>query len=321
MSTPDFSEEAKPLAKKFYSVVPLEPGQKFPAKRYSKNWPTRNYNKLALHGRWPQGCGVGIKLGSDPGRARHPSFFALDLDIYDKEIVEALTRQLEFLVSGAPLVGRVGQPPKILFPCIGKGIDRKLFSPKFLDDHGTINQIEILAKGQFFVAYGIHPGTGKPYSWDSDLPAIRELPRINKDLILDPFFSYFDKLCRKKGWTDLGAVEDKARIESMTRQSRARKALNISNFKPGPAAIYNESVTLESVLETYGWVRCQANYWRRPGKRQGISATQHGQILWPFTSSTCLEPNRAADTFEIMAAYEFHGNKSEAARALLRAIK
>lgn len=47
--------------------------------------------------------------------------------------------------------------------CGREGRNRKMSSAKFVDEKGEKHQVEILGAGQQFVAYGIHPETGKPY--------------------------------------------------------------------------------------------------------------------------------------------------------------
>jgi putative DNA primase/helicase len=49
---------------------------------------------------------------------------------------------------------------------------------------GGESRVEILCNGQQFVAYGIHPGTGKPYEWFGGDPltvAVAALPEVSRD--------------------------------------------------------------------------------------------------------------------------------------------
>jgi hypothetical protein len=69
----------------------------------------------------------------------------------------------------APPPMRTGQKPKLLFVCQTKNPFRKKATKKYKlpgyearKDSG----VEILADGQQFVAYGIHPDTDAPYSWN-----------------------------------------------------------------------------------------------------------------------------------------------------------
>jgi hypothetical protein len=60
---------------------------------------------------------------------------------------------------------------------------------------------------------------------------------------------------------------------------------------------------------------------RGPGKTQGISATtgHMGDWLYPFTSSTVLEPERTYTRFGYYAAWHHDGDHARAAEALKKA--
>lgn len=79
------------------------------------------------------------------------------------------------------------------------------------------------------------------------------------------------------------------------------------------------------LLEEHGWSkvfqRGQIEYWRRPGKDEGISATINGPGVTPdrlyvFTTSTVFDANKSYTKFQAYAFLEHGGNFIEAARQL-----
>lgn len=94
-----------------------------------------------------------------------------------------------------------------------------------------------------------------------------------------------------------------------------------SGEKPGDR--YNAATSWDELLPAYGWRldhrRGVATYWTRPGKDEGISATTNHQgsdLLWPFSSSTALDPDRSYDRFGFYTAMEHGGDFRAAARSL-----
>jgi hypothetical protein len=88
-----------------------------------------------------------------------------------------------------------------------------------------------------------------------------------------------------------------------------------------PGDDYNARGEVREVLRRQGWelVRGGANeYWRRPGKEQGWSATLKDGVLYVFSSNAApFEPDRAYAPFTAYALLE-HGGDFAAAAAALR---
>lgn len=81
---------------------------------------------------------------------------------------------------------------------------------------------------------------------------------------------------------------------------------------------------LQRRLTAHGWryveTRGSNEYWRRPGKTDGVSATLNLEklCLYVFTSSAApLEPNRAYSALQAIAALDFGGDEKTAARHYL----
>lgn len=102
----------------------------------------------------------------------------LDIDIP----VEALAKQVELLshqVLGVTPLKRIGRPPKLLLAFrTDRPFDKVQTSELLLPD-GTAVRVEVLAIGQQFVGFGIHPETMSQYVWPDrgplDVP-VAELP-------------------------------------------------------------------------------------------------------------------------------------------------
>ncbi|MCC7034018.1 MAG: AAA family ATPase [Acidobacteria bacterium] len=90
-----------------------------------------------------------------------------------------------------------------------------------------------------------------------------------------------------------------------------------------PGDDYNTRTTWPEILEPAGWTRVYARgeviFWRRPGKRDGLSATTNyggSDLFYPFSSSTEFEPDRSYSKFGVFAVLHHGGDFAAAARAL-----
>jgi hypothetical protein len=94
-----------------------------------------------------------------------------------------------------------------------------------------------------------------------------------------------------------------------------------------PGDDFNARASWSSVLEPHGWRLVHqygdVGYWRRPGKRDGISAStnyDHRGFLWVFSSNAQpLEAARGYTKFSALSALEYCGDCGAAASELARA--
>src|SRR6202034_1236774 len=74
---------------------------------------------------------------------------------------------------------RVGKAPKVSALYKAAADVRKAMTPEIFFNDGSKAAVECLSDGQQFVAYGLHPSTGKPYRWcglsPMDIPVV-DLP-------------------------------------------------------------------------------------------------------------------------------------------------
>ncbi len=87
-----------------------------------------------------------------------------------------------------------------------------------------------------------------------------------------------------------------------------------------PGDDFNHRGDVRTVLEQFGWVRTkggQNEYWRRPGKDSGTSATLKERVFYVFSSNAApFEPNHAYSPFAVCAVLEHGGDFEQAARSL-----
>lgn len=167
-----------------YRVVPIRPGAKAPA---ISDWQNANADAaqidqwLAKH---PE-AGVGVITEATP---------AIDIDCLDKDISYKLIKWVENNIGKAPV--RIGRKPKALMVFRTDEPFGKIRSNEYVDFLGNRNAVEVLAKGQQFVAYAIHPDTGQPYKWNRrelvDVP-VADLPLLTREQAQE-FVAYFESI-------------------------------------------------------------------------------------------------------------------------------
>jgi len=93
-----------------------------------------------------------------------------------------------------------------------------------------------------------------------------------------------------------------------------------SNNANRPGDDFNNRGDVRAVLEQFRWSRVrggQNEYWRRPGKTSGWSATFNGEHFYVFSSNTApFEPNQAYTPFAVYTLLNHGGDFEQAARSL-----
>lgn len=108
---------------------------------------------------------------------------AIDVDVLDHELAAELGGMVRALPDGQKALCRVGRAPKCLYVFRAIEPRSKATTPVYLVG-GHKCQIEVLGKGQQFVAFGLHPETGRDYEWIGDSPLnvrFADLPVIVPD--------------------------------------------------------------------------------------------------------------------------------------------
>ena len=158
--TSNIREQGATLASLGYQVCAIAPGAKRPL---GQNWGERPLSEEQCADFVEKQAGAGIICG----KGNH-AVYGLDFDVEgDEEFAADLTDWLflYFDKIGGTLLKRVGKPPKFLIPVRGEAGMKKTATEFFRKGEAKA-RLEILGEGQQFVAYHVHPGTGKPYAWE-----------------------------------------------------------------------------------------------------------------------------------------------------------
>jgi len=87
-----------------------------------------------------------------------------------------------------------------------------------------------------------------------------------------------------------------------------------------PGDDFNNRGDVRAVLDNHGWVLVKGGeneYWRRPGKTSGTSATLKDRVFYVFSSNAApFEHNQAYSPFSVYALLDHGGDYEQAARAL-----
>jgi hypothetical protein len=160
--------------------------------------------KLAVSDEEIKSWGVTYPNATNTGLlTKHTPAFDTDIHIpHAADAVEKLVRD-RFSEHGAILV-RFGNWPKRAIPFRTGDTSFSKFECKLIAPDGTEDKIELLANGQQFIADGIHPDTGKPYSWrdGSSPPDVKHeaLPFISQADAYALFNDAVDLLIREHGY-------------------------------------------------------------------------------------------------------------------------
>lgn len=190
-----FRERGLALIANGYQIIPIPARTKAPI---VKAWENIRADKPQVE-RWSANGyargSIGMLTRRNPG---------LDLDILDLEVVKEMQRRAERIVgSPLPMLMRIGRAPKrLLLFCTAEPFP-KVASPFFMSPDGKKHRVEVLADGQQFVAFGIHPDTGKEFEWVSESnplnTPIDELPSLSYDQARR-IVAEFVALAEERGW-------------------------------------------------------------------------------------------------------------------------
>lgn len=165
-----------------YLVVPIIPGEKRPA---LPGWQNARLTAADL-GRYP-GHGVGVLCGV----GEHP-LVGVDIDISHQRVGPAVQDWCRENLGMA--CERVGDAPRVLFAYrADTGAWAKGYSVAFFDPSDPVKtsgkrneqRVEILCAGQQFVAYHVHPDTGRPYEWVDVFGGLEHMPAADLTVITE----------------------------------------------------------------------------------------------------------------------------------------
>jgi putative DNA primase/helicase len=145
----------------------------------------------------------------------------IDIDVLDHQHAHRVTCIATEMLGMTPAC-RIGRAPKILLIFRTDEPFDKIQTPEFHMLDGTVARVEILATGQQFVAFGIHPDTKAPYYWPEcsplDVP-LHALPPVTKERCA-AFIAAAEKYLRKVGGY---STADRREIEREGRKAAGLK--------------------------------------------------------------------------------------------------
>ncbi len=152
------------------------------------------------------GAGVGIRTGD--------GIIAIDADTFNAKYVEEIAKAAKALLGDAPV--RIGNPPKfLLLYAVSEPVayQRVLFDDGLPFRPGAEPRVEMLSDGRQFVADGIHPSTGKPYTW----PGRGLWPRDKLTTVtpqqLNAFFARLTEILPAAARVETTAANDRSNID------------------------------------------------------------------------------------------------------------
>lgn len=198
-----FGRYALQLQKAGYEPFPVKANDKEPAvKEWRSSLTEKHLKRWAANGL--ASASIGIKTGRTP---------AIDIDVYDEAMSKRFADAAREFIGDAP--ERIGQAPKRMLVCRADKPFRKL-KRSFIDPKGGKHAVEILGEGQFFVAYGIHPSTKKPFTWTTlDEPTatrVGDLPLLTRETAIE-ILDYCARIAADHGWKDAGLSGSKSDLD------------------------------------------------------------------------------------------------------------
>jgi P4 family phage/plasmid primase-like protien len=199
----DFQTHGRALLGNGYLIIPIKPGHKRPA---LDNWQTARLGAADLT-RYPaHGVGVLCGQGAQP-------IAAIDVDTMDEGLAARFVAWCQEHLGAT--CERVGFAPKILLAYRAESEGwGKATGAWFEDLGGARHRLEILGKGQQFVAYHIHPDTGEPYEWVDlfgglDVMQARDLPTITEAQV-EEALQVFEVMAAEAGLVRVSGSRNKA---------------------------------------------------------------------------------------------------------------
>lgn len=192
-----FRQFSNILFDKGYKPIPIRPKSKKPFMSKGESWKTEITKEKILE--WNSN-------GKGHGGVGITGIGAIDFDISNQEVSTFMINSLPALVGSLNYLPiRFGEKPKFLIPVSAKSVIPQKWKNTWYDQEGTKQEIEFLSpKDQYFVVFGIHPDTGKEYTWHHDrsiLDVNADSLKILDDLDFAMLEDTYNEIAERKGWT------------------------------------------------------------------------------------------------------------------------
>lgn len=237
MTTDGHQQAARALLARQYLIVPIVPGDKRPA---LAEWQNARLGAVDVPRLWSNGAGVGVLCGVGAWPV-----VGVDIDVHDESVAEMLERWCE-RHWGATVV-RIGQAPKrLLVYRAAEAGWRKVASRVWLDAGGVAHKVEVLGRGQQFVAAGRHPVTRRDFEWTDlvgGLSAVDagRLPVLEYGALAD-LVRVFEDMADLSGWTVKGGGAAMGESTERSETSPPRPSLSTARWDQTRGTESRESV-------------------------------------------------------------------------------
>jgi putative DNA primase/helicase len=182
---------------------------------------------------------------------------AIDIDVLDGPLADRLLNLATDMLGATPLV-RTGKAPKRLAVYSGAPDTAKARTPEFVFDDGSKSLVECLSDGQQFVAFGVHPGTLKPYRWVGASPldtAVADLPVVDAKR-MQAFLREAETMLRAAGGK---TARELRRIAERPERPRKAAAPRPSDWpRPTRADVESALATIPNTHDWHGWYKIGA---------------------------------------------------------------
>jgi hypothetical protein len=212
----------------------------------SYDWTAYENDEVDL-ARWhDMGAGTGIKTGvvSIDGPFSR-SLIAIDADTLNLEHAKTIRDQVESYFGRLPV--RVGQHPKAVYLLRTRGPAMKYMRVEFGDE-----RVEILSDGKQFVAEGIHPKTGQPYSWPREIVPFDDLLEVETGQVISFMNTLHNMLPAASSVIIEGGGSEVAQGSLSAPLAAVRKAVlatpNTSNHFPTRESYRNYGYAIKAAL-------------------------------------------------------------------------
>lgn len=298
-----FQQHGRQLLANGYLIIPVKPGHKRPA---LDQWQTARLGAADLT-RYPShGAGILCGQGAQP-------IAGIDVDTLDEGLASRFVTWCQENLGYT--CERVGMAPKILLAyraaCEGWG---KATGAWFEDLAGGRHRLEVLGKGQQFVAYHTHPDTGQPYEWVDmlgGLDAMRaeDLPVIT-DAQVEEALQVFERMAEEAG---LVRVSGSAKAAGMTSTPSDDPLMA---FEPPVGILLGEARRLMAFV-------CNEDYdtWLKVGMslHHEFEGSDEALAAWDEWSSTAANYVSREDLEKRWESFGRSGRNPTTARWLLKA--
>ena len=159
----------------------------------------------------------------------------VDIDVMDEDHAHRLTCIATEMLGMTP-AARIGRAPKILLAFRTAAPFNKVQTSEFHMPDGAVARAEVLATGQQFVGFGIHPDTKAPYRWPERSPLdvpLHELPVVDREGCA-AFVAAAESYLRKAG--------GQTAVERREIERQGRRAAGLKRRETPPRELVEEAV-------------------------------------------------------------------------------